>query len=77
MYSKTMPEGLEVKTSFYYNSFLTTNQKYTFEILVNIMRKSMQTYLNVKQSHPKYFQTTFTIGKIFLPLSNGQYFNFT
>ena len=74
-----MPEGPEVKiASFYYNSFFDGAKNITFEILSEYYEKKYADVFEcVKQYHPKYFQATFTIGKnIFLPLSNGQYFNF-
>ena len=73
-----MPEGPEVKiASFYYNSFFDGAKNIKFEILSEYYEKKYADVFEcVKQYHPKYFQATFTIGKnIFLPLSNGQYFN--
>ena len=74
-----MPEGPEVKiASSYYNSFFDGAKNITFEILTEYYEKKYADVFDcVKQYHPKDFQATFTIGKnIFLPLSNGQYFNF-
>ena len=74
-----MPEGPEVKiASTYYNSFFENSKNIRFDILTNYYEKK---YSEVFQTLNNYistsFQPTLTIGKnIFIPLTNGQYFNF-
>jgi len=74
-----MPEGPEVKiASSYYNSFFEGTKNLSFNLLTDYYEKKYAEVFETVNKHlSKTFQATFTIGKnIFLPLTNGLYFNF-
>lgn len=74
-----MPEGPEVKiASTYYNSFFEGSKNIGFSLLTEYYEKKYaDVFETVNKYHPNKYQPTFTIGKnIFLPLTNGLFFNF-
>lgn len=74
-----MPEGPEVKiASTYYNRFFEGSKNLRFNLLTEYYEKKYaDVFDTVNKHHSKDFQATFTIGKnIFLPLTNGLFFNF-
>ena len=74
-----MPEGPEVKiASTYYNRFFEGSKNMHFSLLTEYYEKKYaHVFETVNKYHPNKYKPTFTIGKnIFLPLSNGLFFNF-